>query len=135
MDKNQLADIVVRQSGRAQEFLRSQQRTLDVLKNATHKMQGLRGPAGRVFGDLRVLIRMVRSSVSGAYGRMPKKSLIAAMAGLLYFVNPFDIVPDVLPMIGYLDDAAVISFVWRSLQDDVQEFLDWEQKSAPARAA
>lgn len=40
--------------------------------------------------------------------RVPAKYKLAVVAGLLYLVNPFDAIPDVIPGAGYLDDAAVV---------------------------
>ena len=34
-----------------------------------------------------------------------------AVAGLLYFICPFDAIPDAIPVLGYADDAAVIAAV------------------------
>ena len=34
-----------------------------------------------------------------------------AVAGLLYFICPFDVIPDAIPVLGYADDAAVIAAV------------------------
>lgn len=33
----------------------------------------------------------------------------ALMAALAYFVLPFDVMPDVMPLLGYTDDAAVLA--------------------------
>jgi|Deesub1362A_J573_1020465.scaffolds.fasta_scaffold00016_214 uncharacterized membrane protein YkvA (DUF1232 family) len=32
-----------------------------------------------------------------------------AIFGLLYFINPFDLIPDIIPFTGYLDDAGVVA--------------------------
>jgi uncharacterized membrane protein YkvA (DUF1232 family) len=32
-----------------------------------------------------------------------------AILGLLYFINPWDIMPDLTPVVGFLDDAGVIA--------------------------
>jgi uncharacterized membrane protein YkvA (DUF1232 family) len=44
----------------------------------------------------------------------------ALVAALAYFVLPFDVMPDVLPMLGFTDDAAVlagaIKLVWSHIE-------------------
>lgn len=42
-------------------------------------------------------------------------------AVLLYFLNPFDIVPDLTPVIGYLDDAGVLAGAWMYLAGHVTD--------------
>ena len=50
---------------------------------------------------------------------------LAAKAGfaavLLYFLNPFDLIPDLTPMIGLLDDAGVLAGAWMYLAGHVTE--------------
>jgi uncharacterized membrane protein YkvA (DUF1232 family) len=47
---------------------------------------------------------------------------VALFAALAYFVDPFDVVPDVLPIIGLSDDAAVlagsIKLVWDNIKPE-----------------
>ncbi len=51
---------------------------------------------------------------------MPKWVKAAAMAALLYLIDPIDAVPDFTPTIGYLDDLAVLAAVIKALHDQVQ---------------
>jgi len=39
----------------------------------------------------------------------PLKVKAALVAALAYFVLPFDVIPDMLPMVGFTDDAAVLA--------------------------
>ena len=50
----------------------------------------------------------------------------AKIYGVLgYFILPFDIVPDLLPMIGYADDISalfwVVNVVWKNITPDVRD--------------
>ena len=38
---------------------------------------------------------------------------------LLYFITPIDLVPDAIPMAGFLDDAGVIAAAIRLYSDDI----------------
>lgn len=39
----------------------------------------------------------------------PRHVQVALMGALAYFVLPFDVVPDMMPLIGFTDDAAVLA--------------------------
>lgn len=52
----------------------------------------------------------------------PKTKLIYVGA-LAYTVMPFDAVPDYIPGLGLLDDAAVIKIVWDSSVNEVKRYL------------
>jgi uncharacterized membrane protein YkvA (DUF1232 family) len=52
---------------------------------------------------------MVREVVRGRYRDVPRGALIAILAGLVYFANSLDAIPDLLPVSGLLDAAAVFT--------------------------
>ncbi len=72
------------------------------------------------------LIRMVRCTISKEYLDTPWQTIVLITAALIYFVSPFDAIPDFLPFIGFIDDAAIISAVFASISKDVEKFIAWE---------
>jgi uncharacterized membrane protein YkvA (DUF1232 family) len=46
--------------------------------------------------------------------------------GIIYFVSPIDLIPDFIPVAGYVNDAAVIAFVVRQVKIDLDKFTAWE---------
>ena len=44
---------------------------------------------------------------------------------LTYFANPKDIIPDSVPVLGFLDDAIMIELVVRELQHEVEAYDDF----------
>lgn len=99
-----------------------------LLERATSKAERVRN-VQRVkgfWGDLMALFRMVRARVRGEYKELPWRSMVSALAAIVYFVNPLDVVPDVVPFLGYVDDAAVMAFVLRMIAGDLSRFREWE---------
>jgi len=68
-----------------------------------------RGPIAKVWDKVQDLYRAFMSKDT------PNSLRILIIGGLLYLVLPFDIVPDVIPGVGLLDDAAVIGFIWKKM--------------------
>ena len=62
----------------------------------------------------------------GTYKNLPLSTIVAILAGLLYLVLPIDCLADFIPVLGWLDDAAVLGFVVVAEQNDVKEYLDWK---------
>ena len=77
--------------------------------------------------DLQALLRLTKAWLKSEYTQTPWQTIVFAIAGIIYFVNPFDIVPDFIPGAGYLDDATVIGFVIKSIRREIKQFLDWEK--------
>jgi uncharacterized membrane protein YkvA (DUF1232 family) len=53
----------------------------------------------------RMLIRLVTDPV------LPRAAKVALAAALVYLASPFDLIPDFVPLIGYLDDVLVAALV------------------------
>ena len=55
------------------------------------------------------------------------------LSALAYFVLPFDVVPDVLPMIGFTDDAAVLATAVRLVASHITPLHRAAARAALAR--
>lgn len=74
--------------------------------------------------------RLLQAYARGEYRTIPWKSLLLIVAAIVYFINPIDILPDLMPMVGLTDDFAVLFMVYKSVGDDIDRFLQWEQSKA-----
>lgn len=106
----------------AEEVLNDDEQADSVLNDAQQKAEDHKDRIKSVWADLQTLIQMLMAYRRGDYRKLPLKTLIAAMAAVLYFVNPLDIIPDFLGFFGFMDDAAVIGYVVNSLRDDLIAF-------------
>ena len=88
------------------------------------------GPLRRLLEDGQLLLGLVRDVRAGRYRRIPLWSLSAAAFALLYVLNPFDVIPDALPVLGVLDDAAVVSACFTLLEQDLQDYRAWRDRQA-----
>ncbi len=64
---------------------------------------------------------MVTAWWRGEY-EAPWASIASITAALLYFLGPFDFIPDFLPLVGFLDDATIMGFVVHRVQGDLKRF-------------
>ncbi|HRY61434.1 MAG TPA: YkvA family protein [Candidatus Fermentibacter sp.] len=104
-----------------------------VLDNAEEiERKSSRGPLAAVLGDVKMLVSLVRDFISGRYRTIPRWIAGAAAVALLYVLNPFDVVPDVIPFLGYVDDAFVIGLCLGMVRKDLRKYAAW--KESPGRA-
>lgn len=76
-----------------------------------------------------VMMRLVRSYTNGNYKAIPWKTMSVILGAFIYFINPFDLVPDVAPVIGLTDDFSILVWVYTSVQTEIDKFLMWEKAS------
>ncbi len=77
--------------------------------------------------DIQLLWEMLNAWFKGEYKDIPKKTIILIVTALLYFISPIDLIPDWLPG-GFIDDAALITWVLQSVNSDIQKFKIWKKK-------
>ena len=97
-----------------------------LLEDAQEKARKHKGPITERLDDLATLIRLVRAYFNGQYREVPWETIALALGAVIYFVSPIDLIPDVIPVGGYVDDAAVIGLVIASLANDLENFRAWE---------
>ncbi len=79
---------------------------------------------------MRDLARLIRSWLNGTYRVFPWGTLFVLFLVAIYAINPFDIIPDFIPGVGVIDDAAMLGFLLRSILKDVRKFKEWEASRA-----
>ena len=56
-----------------------------------------------------VMISMIKSYVKKEYTDVPTQTIVAMIAALLYLISPKDPIKDSIPVLGLLDDIAVLA--------------------------
>ena len=89
-----------------------------------------RGPLKRFIEDGKLLLALIKDYRASRYRTVPYGIIAAAVFALLYVFNPFDLVPDVLPFVGAVDDATVIGACLLMMEQDLNKFRHWKEGQA-----
>ena len=84
-----------------------------------------RGPLRQRLAEMLLLRDLVRDYWRGEYRAVPWRAIAGGAFALLYIVNPLDIFPDVVPLVGYIDDAFVLTSVLELVGLDVLRYEKW----------
>ena len=84
------------------------------------------GKTKKLVNQVRLCLEMLKDYRTGNYKKIPWRTIGIVAAALLYFLNPFDVIPDFLPVIGFTDDAITFAAVFRSFQGDLSDYCEWK---------
>ena len=76
--------------------------------------------------DIQAVVSLVMDYTKKRYRSVSKTTIITIIAGLLYLVNPMDLIPDFF-VGGFIDDAAVIGYVLTKIKDELDRYKEWKQ--------
>ena len=127
-----LKNIIFQQAmQKASGIASSPDKVTELIDSVTKKMSNT-DTRSRIISDffykVRTLVRMLRAYVHGYYRQLPWKSLLMIIGGLLYFLMPIDIIPDFFPVTGLADDITIILLVFKTINKDIQDFIDYEMR-------
>jgi len=76
----------------------------------------------KVANQASLVLELIDDYRGGSYRSIPWRSLAVASGALLYSVSPGDVIPDVLPVLGQLDDAIVLAVAMRIIRGDLERY-------------
>lgn len=102
----------------------------DVLKNENgirKKVSKLNlAKFSKLVKQLTLSFMMLKDYKGKQYTNIPWRTIALIVAAILYFINPFDIIPDLLPFIGFTDDAVAFAAIFKSAQSDLIDYCNWK---------
>ncbi|MDH5368360.1 MAG: YkvA family protein [Cyclobacteriaceae bacterium] len=82
----------------------------------------------KLVDNIKIFARMIKAYSKGTYKDVPVKGILAIIAAIVYFAMPIDLIPDLIPVTGMIDDFAVVMWVYNQLQTEIEAFRVWESE-------
>ena len=92
-------------------------------------------PLKKYWDDICEVFALLKDSALCKYTDVPWTTIASLTAALLYVLNPFDLVWDMIPLVGYLDDAVVIAVALKFTKDDRARYRAWRETQSKDNAA
>ena len=76
-------------------------------------------------GDIKTFCSMIMDWAKGDYRHISKRTGIIVGICMVYVLSPFDLIPGFIPIVGQIDDVAVILFMLKILKKAVGFYRIW----------
>jgi uncharacterized membrane protein YkvA (DUF1232 family) len=111
----------------AKTYVGNPQRLRSLFQEAAKQSAAMpKEPFVETWPYFQAMLRLIRAYSEGKYRDVPESTLVVIIAAIIYVVNPFDVIPDALPALGFLDDATVLALAVRRSRQTLDDFMAWE---------
>lgn len=115
---------------KATQLLFNNQRLKQLFANSREKLAEVdlsSVTSGKLVLRLKVFIRLARLYANGTYKDVHTQHLLLMVAALIYFVTPLDMIPDFIPVTGFIDDFTIVIWVYNNVREEIDRFITWEE--------
>ncbi len=114
--------------GKAEQLLQSKDKIEEFLQKLERKIKTIPGVGGAL-ANIPIMASLVKSYIKKEYTEIPLGTIIAVLSALIYYLSPFDLVIDSIPVLGSLDDIAVILACLKLVESDLKDYEKWREEN------
>ena len=90
------------------------------------------GFLSQYWDDIKTSFALIRDWFNGSYDKVPTRMIVSLAGALIYLISPLDLIPDWVPMAGFVDDAAILAFVFQLSKVDLNAYRKWKRQQDEA---
>ena len=121
-----MLSITLKSESKASVILKDKAKAGDTIKEALGKAVTNKSDLEGVWAKMLLLFAVAKDYVNGDYTEIPKRSIVAILGGLIYFLSPIDVVPDFIPVLGFIDDVFILNLVYKQVIKDLERYKIWK---------
>jgi len=128
VDRKRILDYFRKSESKASAILNNKNKASKTITDALGKAVSNKGELDGIWNKLLLLFAVSKDYVSGNYTQIPKRSIVAILGGLVYFLSPVDVVPDFIPVLGFIDDIFILNLVYKQVVKDLEIYKKWKDE-------
>jgi uncharacterized membrane protein YkvA (DUF1232 family) len=82
---------------------------------------------GEIASEFKMIINMVRDTYNGRF-KLNNSELAVFIGAILYVLSPLDAIPDFIPVLGQMDDAAIVSLVLKKGSEAIKRYKEFQRR-------
>ena len=131
LDKNKIQELLNESSSKVEALMKDTAALENVLQSAEKQLNNIPG-IGEYAAKLPLMFSMIRSYIAKEYTEVSPKVVVSMVGALVYMLKGKDLIPDKIPVIGAVDDIAVLALALQLNTAELEAYSKWrEEKDAP----
>ncbi|HUE40579.1 MAG TPA: YkvA family protein [Chthoniobacterales bacterium] len=88
-----------------------------------------KAPFKDLWSYFQVMLRLIRAYYRGDYRDVRITNLVVIIGAIIYVLDPWDLIPDWIPVLGFVDDATIVAFAVQKTRETLDDFTAWETRA------
>ena len=118
----------------AEEILRNPSKVDGILMQLEEKLKAV-PVIGSTLSDLPLMIAMVKAWIKKDYTVVSPKVIACLVGAVLYLIKKKDLISDSIPIVGHVDDLAVMGLALKLSEKELKAFAEWRAAQADGTTA
>ena len=112
----------------AEELLKNKPKLEELLQQAEEKVKNVPG-VGDALAKFPLMISMIRAYITKEYTEVSTKVIVTMVCALIYLISGNDLIPDSKPVVGMLDDIAVVVAAFTLVSPELTAYEQWRAEN------
>ncbi len=133
LNTEQARELLDEGTQEAQEVIQNPSKVDELLLQLEEKLKEV--PAiGSTLADLPLMISMVKAWVTKEYTEVSPKVIACLVGAIIYLLKRKDLISDSIPVIGIVDDLAVMALALKLSEPELKAYAAWRDAKGTAQA-
>ena len=111
----------------AKSFAKDPEALRALFREAVRKTKSIpKEPFKDLWGYFQTMLRLIRAYYRGEYRDVRLMNLVIIIGAIIYVLDPWDLIPDWIPVLGFADDATILAFAVQKTRETLDGFTTWE---------
>ena len=125
---DQAKQVIENGMSQAQELISDPSKIQELLGQLGDFVKNLPGEATGALGNIPLMASMVKDYVTKEYTEVSPKVIATLVAAFLYLVKRNDLIPDNVPLLGLVDDVAVVALALKLDEAELAAYKAWKDE-------
>ena len=108
----------------AQEVMNNPSKVDEILVQLEEKLKAV-PVIGSTLADVPLMIAMVKAWIKKEYTVVSPKVIALLVGAILYLIKKKDLISDSIPVVGHIDDLAVLGLALKLSEKELKAFAEW----------